>query len=1036
MSTKLSRILTLILAFVVQFTFAQEKTISGTVMDDQGLPLPGVNILIQGTTQGTQTNFDGDYSIDAEVGETLVFSYIGFKEQNIEVGASNTIDVNMAASASKLDEVVITALGIERKPKELSYSIATVDNEALTQTRNVSAATAMVGKVSGLQINTTNSGVNPSSRVVLRGNRSLLNNNEALIVVDGFQTDGGSALEQINPNDIEEVSVLKGGNAAALYGSDAANGVIIITTKKGEGKMNVTFTTSSELSQVAFLPDTQDEFGVGGFPDGTLRPLENVNYGPRFDGRMIKASETLADGSALMVPYSPIDDHFENFYDTGLSVRNSVQVSSGDENGSYLFSLDQTNTEGIVPQDAYNQTNARVNTTRQLGKLSVKSTFSFFRSHQNVVGINNDNSQARPLSWYVLNTPAHVPFDTYRNYKDGPKFLQNEASYFRFYENPYFVVDNNRRMSDRNKFTFINRFNYEFTDYLSASLNVGYKNDNFTRKITNGRFTYDFHVPDPYAELGAYGAQTSEYESISRRLNSDFIISLDKDLGEDFNISANLGQNVQVEEFKRLSVGGNNLVIPGFFDVSTRTGQLNSGNFASAEFSSNNRKFSIYGDLTLGYKDYLYLSASGRNDWTSTLPEQNRSFFYPSAGFSFVATNAFPEIKGTLNYLKGSFSYAKVGNDPGAYVTSETFSQGFGFPFGDTPGLNLSNRSADPDLKPEFTTSYEGSIEFGFFEGERLSGSVTAYQTNTTDQLTPIQSSFASGATSFYTNVGEIENQGLELDLNVDVIRSEDFTWNLGGHYTSYKSEVISLADGADELEIGGTATAVIKAKVGEPYPLIKTNVYQRDDQGRVIVDASGDPQEASGLEFQGKTTPDYTVGLNTTFTYKNFELYAVADYRTGHVFYNNLADALEFTGLTQHSVTSNRQPFVYPNSSYADGNGGFTANTSRPTSGAGSSFWGTTFNDVKSNYVTDATALKLREVSLSYKFNKNAINNLGLDNLKLNLYGRNLFIVRPAQNVYADPEHNFTTGNAIGIGSQSQTPNSSTYGLALTAQF
>lgn len=1047
MRTKFSGILTLLLAFVVQISFAQEKTVTGTVTDGDGLPLPGVNIILQGTSSGTQTDFDGNYSIEVSIGDVLEFSYVGFETQEISIGQASTYDVSLQPDASELDEVVVTALGIERKPRELSYSVSSLDNEQLTKTRAVNTATAMVGKVSGLQVNTIGNGVNPNTRVVLRGNRSLLGNNEALIVIDGYQSTRGT-LDRINPNDIQDITVLKGGNAAALYGSDAANGVIVITTKQGKGKMNVTFKTSQQFERVSYLPDVQDEFGVGGFPNGTLRPLENVNFGPRFDGRMVPASETLADGSAWMVPYSPEEDHFKNFFTTGSNIRNSVQISSGDEDSSILFSLDHSNVEGTVPNDAYNQTNARLNAMKKFGNLTVKSNFSFFRSHQNVVGTTNSPGQFRPLYFLVLNTPLHIPFADIKNWRDG-RYTRNETSFFRFYENPYWSIDNNRNRTDRNEFTFINNFNYKFTDWISASLNVGYTNSNYNYKSTKGGYSYDFHVPDPYGEISAYEPSVTEEMYNFKRVNSDFIVNINKDFANDFNVNANLGQNVRVEDSKTIRVGGNNLILPNFYNISTRTGEL-----TGSETTEEYRKFALYGDVTIGFKDFLFLSGSARNDWTSTLPKENRSFFYPSAGISFIPTTAFPNIKGTLNYLKGSFNYAKVGNDPNPYQTNRRFYSAtyddylsgntfaYSFPFGSTAGLALSNQSPDPNLKPEFTTSLEASIEFGFFRGDRLSGSATVYKTNTTDQLTPIATSVASGATSYFTNIGEIENKGLEIDINGDIIKNDNFTWNLGINYTTNESEVIALQDGVDEIEIGGPYVdnsgygAVVVAKVGESYPLLKTTDYARDDQGRVIVNANGDPTLDSDLKVQGKTTPDYIVGLNTTFSYKNFSLYAVADYRTGHVFYNNLVDALDFTGLTQHSVTSNRQPFIYPNSVYSDGNGGYIENTNRPTSGAGSGFWGTTYNNAKSNYVTDATVLKLREVSLSYTFNKNIVEKIGLTDLGLNIYGRNLLMLRPDENVYTDPEFNYDSGNAVGFGTQNQTPPTRQYGVSLTAKF
>lgn len=1032
MKAKLRGILTLLLVLVVQMTFAQEQTITGTVVDQDGLPLPGVNVLIKGTTQGVQTDFDGNYSISAEPTDILVFSFVGLKKAEFQVSSfdTNVIDVTLEPDSAQLEEVVVTALGIERKPKELSYSVAALDNEELTKTRSINAATAMVGKVSGLQINTIGNGVNPNTRVVLRGNRSLLGNNQALIVVDGYPTSRG-VLDRINPDDIAEMTVLKGANASALYGSEAANGVIVIKTKSGSGKIAVTVTSSYQQEQVSYLPEVQDQFGVGGFPDGTLRPLENVAWGPRFDGRMVAASETLEDGSVWEVPYSPIKDNYKSFFNTGSTVRNSVTVQGGDENGDFLLSVDHSNVEGVVPQDIYNRTNVRLKGSRKYNKLEVGGNVSFFRSHSNTVG--RGGHQSRDLYWYILNTPLHIPITEMQNWRTG-KYTRNEVSYYRFYENPYFILDTQRNYTDVNEFTFLGNAKYEFTDWLNATVNAGYTNYNFNYKEKHGGFTYAFHLPDTYGEITPFGPSTDDEIYNSTRFNSDVMLNFDKSFG-DLQATAHVGENTRIEDSKDVEVSGTNLIIPDFYNVSTRTGNLEGG-----EATTSYRKLGVYGDLTLGWRDYLFLNLTARNDWTSALAEGNRSYFYPGAGISFIPTEAF-DMSGAMHYLKGSFNITKTANDPSPYATNRLFSAPTGFPYGSTAGLSLSGREPDPNLKPEFTTSLEASIEFGFFPGDRLSGSVTAYKTNTTDQLVPINTSVASGATSIFTNLGEIENRGLEVDLSGKIIRSTDFSWDLGVNYSTNDSKVLSLTEGVDEVVVGGPYVdnigygAVIVAQVGQPYPLLKTSDYQRDEQGRVVVGEDGDPLEASNLQVQGKTTPDYIVGLNTTLKYKNFSLYAVMDYRTGFVFYNNLVDALEFTGLTKHSASSGRQPFLFPNSVYEDANGNYVPNTDRPTTGGGNAFWDT-YNNTKSNYVTDATTLKLREVSLGYTFNEDLTKSIGFEDLRLGLYGRNLFMWRPADNVYTDPEFNFTSGNATGFGTQSQTPPTRQYGMTLTAKF
>ena len=1027
MKTKFNGILTLLLALSVQFVFAQ-KTVSGTVSDEAG-PLPGVNVLIKGTTTGTETNFDGNYSLMASEGQTLVFSYVGYNNVEKVVGTANVYDV-MMTGGTILDEVVITAVGIERKPKELSYSVSTVKDDDLTKTRSTNVATAMVGKVSGLQINTINNSVNPNTRVILRGNRSLLGNNEALIVIDGYPA-SRSALDRINPDDISNVTILKGANASGLYGSEAANGVVVITTKKGKGDFSVNFSSTLQLERVAYLPELQDEFGSGGFPDGTLYPLENVNWGPRYDGRLVDVSETLNDGSVWQVPFTPIKRRNEKFFDTGMTLRNGIQMSAGDEKNSYLFSVDHSIVGGVIPKDKYNRTNLRFNASKRINKFSIGTNFNFFRSNLDVVG-NDVGRQQRPIYWNVINTPLHVPLEQMKNWRDG-KFTRNEVSYFRFYENPYFIIDTQRFYSKFNDFTFITDLNYDFTDWLKGTFKVGYTGTSGESKKEYGAYKHDFYLDHTYSDMDDYGAKTADQLTKGSRLNTDLLFTIDKELNENFGTKLILGHNLRTIDYREVNTNGDNLILPGFYNISTRTGEL-----GGSEYLSQERKVGVYGDLTLSYKNFLYLNFTGRNDWTSTFAKENRSFFYPGGGISLIISNAIPSLVSDngLSYLKTSLNITKTGNNTSPYAANSTFFAPTGFPFGTTPGLSQSSRIVANDLGPEFTTSIEAGLEYAFLKN-RISGNITAYKTNTTDQLVPINVSTAASARSYLTNLGEVENLGLEFDLNVDIIRNENVNWKVGGNYSGYKSEVISLKDGVDELDIGGFTdnSVYVVAKVGEPYPLLRTTSYLRDDQGRVIVDGDGDPIQSSVNQIQGKTTPDYILGFNTQFSYKNFKFYAVADYRTGHVFYNSLVDALEFTGLTAHSVTAGRQPFVFPNSSYSDGNGGFVENTNRLTSGGGNAFWDS-YNEVKENYVTDATTWKIREASLSYTFDDDILKNNYIKSIDVGLFGRNLFTFRPAANVYTDPEFNYTSGNAVGIGTQAQTPPTRQFGLKLNVKF
>lgn len=927
-----------------------------------------------------------------------------------------------------IEGVVVTALGIKRKPKELSYSVTTVKNDDLTAANSSSTATAMVGKVSGLQINVANNGVNPDTRVVLRGNRSLLNNNQALIVVDGFPSPQ-NVLSRINPDDIQEVTVLKGANASALYGSEAANGVLIITTKKGRGKLSITANSAVELETVAYLPKLQDQFGVGGFPDGTSYPLENVNWGPRFDGSLIEASETYENGDVWMIPYSPIKNNHRDFFDKAFSYRNGVAISSGDTDSNILFSVDFLKRNGTVPKDEFNRTTVRLNAGKKLGKFEISGNFSFYNSQTDVVA-EETGRQGRALYWSIINTPLHIPLRQMQNWRDG-KYTRNEVSYYRFYENPWFLIDTQRDKSEFNEGTFIGNVKYNFTDWLSASFRAGYTMNSNTFKRNRGAYTYAFKLPDAYYNMDEYGANTTDRLTNFSRFNSDLIINVNKDLGDSFSINANIGQSVRVDKQNQIEVGGENLIIPDFYDVSTRTGLLSGGTY-----KRNYRKVGVFADLTVGFNNWLFINGTARNDFSSALSAENRSYFYPGGGLSVVLSDAISGITSDrgLSYLKLNGNITKSGNDPLPYDNAAIFAAPDGFPYGGVTGLGQGSRAVSPDLRPEFTLAKEVGLEFAFFRN-RLSGNVSLYQTNTTDQIISISTSTASGASSLLTNIGEIENKGIEVDLTGTILRTQDFRWDLSANYSGYSSLVKSLSDGVDELTIGGYANYSIVAKVGEAYPQLKATVYERDDQGRVIVGANGDPIQASGLKAVGKTTPDFILGANTTISYKGFKLYAAADYREGGVFYNNLVDALEFTGLTQHSVTANRLPFVFPNSSYLDANGNYVANNDRLTSGGGNAFWDK-YSEVAENYVTDASYIKIREISLSYDLPSTILTNTGLTGFNVGVYARNPLMFRPAENVYTDPEFNYSTGNVIGIGDQRQTPPTRLFGLKLTAKF
>ncbi|UKM65132.1 SusC/RagA family TonB-linked outer membrane protein [Flavobacteriaceae bacterium GSB9] len=1052
MKTKFSGILTLLLAFVVQLTFAQEKTISGTVSDGSGLPLPGATVLIKGTTTGTSSDFDGNYSIKASQGSVLVFSFVGYTTKEIPVGASNTINVVLQEDAQALEEVIVTALGIKRKPKELAYATTVIEQDALVQAAPVDPVSALVGKSSGLNINFSDNGVKPNSTVRLRANSSLSGNNDALIVIDGIpQAD--TALGDINPNDIESVNILKGASSVTLYGSQGANGALIITTKRGKnnGKLSVSVNSAVTFEILKFFPETQSQYGSGSSNNFNYTPDENESWGPRYDGTLRQVGPVLADGTFQMLPYAPVRKGRESFFDTGITTQNGISLSGGDENSTYFFSAQRVDKTGITPGDKYWRDNFRFNATRKYGKLETGASVSLFQDKANVAGPSpTDGSFYRIL----LNTPAHYKLSDYRDWRN--ELYSTPETYFNaYFKNPYQIVDQNRDINYTNRIQAIANLKYTFNDWVSATYNLGGTWFNRETKNTQEAYTYQ---PTSYTRPSDEVNAVLSGMGSNFRLNSDLLVNIEGQLSDDFSLRVILGTHLEEFRSNQINIVGNNLFTNEIFNVGVRTGELgfNSTNFASPQTNSRKRLYSYLGDVTFGFRDYLFLTGAWRQDTSSTLPVQNNTYDYYSAGISLIATDAIEGLKGNvLNFLKLNASYALVGNDAGIGQANENFIVPTGFPMG-TAGLRATTAAVDPNLSPEFPESIEAGFRAEFFKS-RITLDANYYDVSSTDQINSVGISRASGASSYLTNLGEITNKGIEIDLNVVPIQTENFKWDVGFTFTKNESEVVDLG-GPDRLQVGlgFQNTATIFAKVGDPYPSLFAPGYNRDPQGRIIVEANGNPAPSSELINLGSTVPDIIAGVTTKLAYKGLSLRAVADYKTGHVFYSTLVEALEFAGLTKNSVSTNRQPFIFPNSVYNTGtaeNPVYVENTDRPTTDGTRNFWQTSYNEIKENYVVDATAIKIREIALDYTLPEKFLSKTPFEGITIGFVANNLIMWRAAENIYTDPEFSVNSGagqnigigatnntqvqNGItGIGSSSQGPPTGTYGFKLNVKF
>ncbi len=1045
MKTKFSGMLTLMLALVVQFTFAQEKTVSGTVLDNVGLPLPGATVVIEGTSTGSSADFDGNYKITASVGDVLNYSFVGYAGQSVTVAASNTINVTLQPD-NELEEVVVTALGIQRQKKTLTYQAEKVGAEELTQVSPTRAASALAGKVAGMQINVQSNGVNPTTQILLRGLRSITSSNSALIVIDGSVASQG-AFDDLNPNDIQSMNVLKGATAAALYGGAAGNGAVIITTKQGTAgeAFRVGISSAATFENVAYMPRFQSEYGTGW--QGAYDNIENTNWGPRFDGQLRQIGPNMRPTDPLptqFVPYAPVKDNLLNFFNTGSTMQNTVYFSGGGEDSSLYVSVGDQRTEGITPDDTYKRNTFRVNASKKLGKLKLSLSSNYLRDNSNTVG-NTIGDQNRPLYWFLLNQSANIPLDQYKDWDNPNSYAYADNYYNAYYQNPYWALGTNRTIDKTNRLTANIAGTYEINDWMSFTTRFGINTGNGIQKDWRAAQTYDPVLQSAHSPVSSF-VSDSEFQFTT--YTTDALLTGQFDITNDVNLSAIVGATNTTESDRDSNIRVNNLSIPNFYDVSNGTGQPVID--VDERFK---RTYGFFADLNFGYKDFLFLNVSGRYDYTSTLPTSDNSYFYPAGGISFVASDAFPELRnGALSFLKLTASNSTVYNDLGAYQTNETFNQGIGYPFGTLNGFDVSGTAVDSGLTKEKINTSEVGVNMAFFNN-RLTFDGAYYSTKSTDLITNTTPSVASGATNFLTNIGELKGSGYELTLGGTIIQSPDFSWDMNVNYTHSEQEVTKIKEGVNEIEVYSTNVAGdvgIFAIVGEQFPTLKTSSYTRDPQGRIVIDpVSGDPIQGP-LVKQGQVTPDYIIGLTSSVNYKGFRLATTMDYRTGHVYYEQGSDNMEFTGRSIASVSANREDFVIPNSVYESSPGVFVENTSIPITDGIQDYWTNTYNEIKENYVKDATAFKIREVSLTYDVPSQWLDKTLIHSARIGFVGRNLFTWLPEENRFSDPEfknlvssattasgtRNAVSANAIGIGGYLQGPPTKSVGVSLNLEF
>ena len=968
------------------FVFSQQRNVSGSVTDDQGVPLPGATVIVQETNSGTTTDFDGNYTISAEDGQTLIISYVGYTSQQITVSNSSSYDVALQLG-NALDEVVVTSLGIKRQKRELTYATQNVDSEGIDESRpNGNLVNSLQGKVAGISIQTTSQGVSSASKVVLRGNRSIAGSSQPLYIVDGVPL--GGDITDLSPDDIASISVLRGSNAAAIYGARANNGAIIITTKSGETgafSVNVNSTLTMETANILF--DYQNEYGQGS--GGVFSSFSTDSWGPKLGGAQEHWS--FSPNIAGAIPYAANPDNVMDFFNSGMSLANNISVTSGSEKMSTYFGYTNDIRTGIVPGNELERHNINLKIDNNMldGKLKLSSRVNYIKS-------TIDNQLAQ---WESFDNPLRHAYRLPRNIRTQDaevfEFVDSSGNVKQNYwkpndnggANPYWTINRNLNEVLTDRVLGYTSLTYQFNDDLSLLVRSSIDNTNFTRE---SKFYNDSYI---IADNGNY--QTSNTRSLE--WNNDFLLTYDKDLSDDLSLNLNIGGNNRVNKSTGVNTNNGGLNAPNIFALS------NAQNLTASQFISEREVNSLYGFGNLGFKNALFVDLTYRSDWSSTLPVENNRYDYYSAGLSAVISD-FITMPSFIDFLKLRGSLAEVGNDTNPYSLERLANlESGGF-------ISLQTTAPASDLRPEKTTSFELGFDTTFFN-QRVNLDFTYYKSNSIDQLFRQDVPQASGVTSKFINGGDIQNEGIEAVLSMGLLTNTDFKWDVTFNYATNRSEVIRLAEGLDALSYGGDFMRRYQLDVGMPWGSIYSRGFERDAQGRVLMNANGTPVITSGQSVNiGNFNPDWLGGILNSFSYKNFNFRFLIDIRQGGEVVSFTKTLLASDGLLAETAIGRQGGIRFGTDVYTN-----ETPASSPTAVDPETFWtsiGGRNSPAGEAFVEDASNIRLREMSLSYGFGQSSLQNTPFENIKLSLVGRNLFFL--SNNASIDPEaiHGTATAN------------------------
>lgn len=1032
----------LLITLVTSLSFAQQKEIKGTVTSkSDGTPVPGVSVLVVGTTNGTVTDFDGNYSLSAETGDVLQFSFVGMQDTTVTIGSNAVVNVQMDDDVSQLDEVVVTALGIKREAKQLGYLVETVNTDVLNNASDTDFASGLRGKLTGVTIQSGATGPGASTNITIRGLTSLSANNQPLIVIDGVIVsninvsqgdfaggiDLGNGLSNLNPDDIESISVLKAGNATALYGHLGASGVLVITTKSGTSeKVNVAVNSSVSLDNLLVSPKLQNQYGQGKYDTASETLEYNIvdggSWGPKLDGTQRERFD--GNGNAA---YSPSPNDFKGFYKTGFVSNNSVVISQAKDDYNYKISYGLSDNQSIQPGTKLKRHNVGLKSSLQISdkvKVSGKIDYINQKGTNRPELTDGQSNTVKALSLKPRNISNNLLEE---NYLEADGTPNNWAGSFTM--NPYYAVK-----------TLLNED--ELNRYLGlVSLDV----DLFEGLRMNARVSRDASYTNAfiYRRKGAFdlagNGRLDEFNTVSKLDSYDFLLSYNGNASENFSLGATFGLNRTDSSLKSLINVGETFVQDNVFSFN---------NFASKNIIPEFRRSlsnSIFLTTTIGYKGFAFLEFSARNDWSSTLPVKNASFFYPGVGVSVILSDAIPSLienNSVLSFLKFRGGYAKTGNATEAYQLQNTYrissSQYNGQLFyffgvseeGAGAGASLSN----PDLVAELSTNLEFGLDASFFN-KRLALNATYYAVDTENQILSLSLPPSSGANEQVINAGLITNKGVEIGLTADIIQKDNFKWSSVFNFSKNENKIKELAQGVDvQVKVRQFNDVVqVGAKLGESLWTLFGSTFERDDSGNIVYDSDGLPK-VGAIDKIGSTNPNALANFRNTFTYKNLNLSILLDAQFGgNVFsfsdLNRASFGTDVVTLQNREYFTGGDGFKVPNNATVDG----TLNSDVAARGANpQNYWGR-LAQISENWVEDASFIKLRELTLTYNFSKDFTKKLNISNLSIGYFGRNLAILHKNTENF-DPETGFNN-NFSGV-EYFGFPTTSSHGLKLKLEF